>query len=137
MQNISHSANVVRRFNLAFHQSANIFSAELCHKVSVLKYNVLTSPILWSGISLVVPTALIAWRIEDKRKIGVVCVSLNFLDNGHASVGLLVQNDCFESKTFDKSTDFNSCEIVSSVNDENLPLVSCNNWRRSNERRWG
>ena len=78
-----------------------------------------------------VPTALITGRIEDKRKIGVVCVSLNFLDNCHSSVGLLVQNDCFDSNTFDKSTDFNSCEIVSSVNDENLPLVSCDNWRRS------
>lgn len=133
MKDVGHSTNVIRRLNIAFHQSADIFSAKLGHEVTMLKDNILSSTVLWTSVSFMVSTALIAWRIEDKCKIGIVGISLYFFDDCHASVGLLVQYDRFKTEAFDKPTDLNSREIISSVNDENFTLVPGNNWRRSNK----
>ena len=131
MKDVGHSANVIWRLDIAFHQSADIFSTKLGHEVAMLKYNILSSAILWRSVSFMASTALIAWRIEDKCKIGIVSISLYFFDDRHACVGLFVQYDRFKTEVFDKPTDLNSREIISSVNDEYFPLVPGNNWRRS------
>lgn len=44
----------------------------------MLKDNILSSAVLWASVSFMVSTALIAWRIEDKCKIGIVGISLYF-----------------------------------------------------------
>jgi len=136
MEDVSHPANVVRSFDITFHQSADIFPTKLRHEVAVLKNYVLSSAILWWRISFMISATLITWRVEDEGKISIVGVSLYFLDNRHAGIGLLVQNDCLKSKVFDEATDLDPREIISSVNDENLPFISGDNWRRSSKWSW-
>ena len=130
MNDVGHPANVIRRLNVAFHQSADIFSTKLGHEIAMLKDNILSRAVLWTSVSFVISTALIAGRIEDNCKIGIVGISLYFFDDRHACVSLLVQYDRFKTEAFDKPTNLNSREIISSVNDEYFPLVSGNNRRR-------
>jgi len=97
VKGVGQSANVIRHLNIAFYQSADIFSTKLSHKIAVLKYDILSSAVLWLNVSFMVSTALITWSIEDKRKIGIVGVSFYLFNDCHACVGLLMQYDRFKT----------------------------------------
>lgn len=124
---VHHTADVVWCLDITLFESAHVLPAKFAHQVSVLEHYILTRSIFWRGIALAHPAPQVAGRIQRQCEVGIIRVVLNLLDNRFSAASLLMQHYRLKTQRLDETAHLLLRLIVSTVDDENVALVS-GNW---------
>jgi len=71
----------------------------------MLKHNILSRAISCGNLGLQGTSPAVTWCVDYERKISIIGIVFNFLNDGHAGARLLMQDYWLDAKMFQVSCD--------------------------------